>query len=313
MTENPRIRRLLGLVAGAVLCGCTVTQTASAQVYDGPLYSGPAEGSQHWEYERIVTGDEGRKSVFNTREPRIQVYLPEEGNGAAVVMLPGGGLRVLGLGEGTRAEIDAFLERGIAVILLEYRTLQVDPETLARPPAAPSPSAGPVKFPKMEIRNANANPSPDDPALSEVLRLATADGKAALALAHERADEWNLDPDRIGMIGTSAGGGVAFGSLLMDGPPNTKPDFIISIFGPSLQDVEVPTDAPPLYLVTEADHGPVTDGLLALFSLWKDAGAKAELHVYEVPNFSMTVGLWGGRLFDWMVERAIIPADHEGQ
>lgn len=310
LTGLRRFRRSLsGMVAGSLLGGCAFVEAASAQVYDGPLYSGPAEGSQHWKYERLVTCEEARKNVFNTREPRVQVYLPEKGNGAGIVMLPGGGLRVLGLGEGTKTEIDAFLEQGIAVILLEYRTLQVDPETLAQPPAAPPPSADPVKFPKMEIRNANANPSPDDPALSEVLRLATADGKAALALAHERAAQWNLDPNRIGMIGTSAGGGVAFGSLLSDGPPNTKPDFIVSIFGPSLQDVSVPANAPPLYLVTEADHGPVTDGLLALFSLWKDAGAKAEIHVYEVPNFSMTVGLWGDRLFEWMVERAIIPAD----
>jgi len=73
-------------------------------------------------------------------------------------------------------------------------------------------------------------------------------------------------------------------------------------------DIQVPADdAAPLFLVTEANHGPVTDGLLAIFSIWKDAGQPVELHVYEVPNFSMTVELWGPRLFDWMREQGTLP------
>ena len=58
--------------------------------------------------------------------------------------------------------------------------------------------------------------------------------------------------------------------------------------------------------MTEADHGPVTDGLLAIYSIWKAAGQRAELHVYDVPVFSMSVDLWGKRLFDWMAEQHII-------
>jgi hypothetical protein len=45
-----------------------------------------------------------------------------------------------------------------------------------------------------------------------------------------------------------------------------------------------------------------------VFSLWKDAGKSAELHVFEVPNFSMKVDLWGGRLFDWLHERGFLEA-----
>jgi hypothetical protein len=62
-----------------------------------------------------------------------------------------------------------------------------------------------------------------------------------------------------------------------------------------------------LFLVTESNHGPVTDGLVALFQMWKDHGQPAELHAYEVPNFSMRVGLWGDRLFDWMREQKMLP------
>jgi len=216
---------------------------------------------------------------------------------------------MLGIGEGTDAEIEAFLEQGVAVMLLEYRTLQLSSEEVRRAaePLPPRPAgAPPVRFAMLEIRNGNANPAPDDPQLAQVLELATDDARNALAMLHRRANEWGLDPARIGAIGTSAGGGVAFGAVFARSLPEEKPDFLISIFGPTLQDAVLPDPAPPLFLVTEADHGPVTDGRLALFRIWKDAEQKVELHVYEVPNFSMTVALWSPRLFDWMRERGIL-------
>jgi hypothetical protein len=247
-------------------------------------------------------------------QPRFELFLPDAGkaSGAAVLMLPGGGLRVLGVGEGTDAEIDAFLDHGVAVMLLEYRTRQLSADELRQatqpPPPRPAgaPAPPPMRFSRLEIRNGNANPAPGDRELAQVLEFATDDARHALAMLHRRASEWGLDPGRIGAIGTSAGGGVAFGAVFAQAPPEEKPDFLVSIFGPSLQDAVLPDRAPPLFLVTEADHGPVTDGLLALFPIWKQAGQKVELHVYEVPNFSMTVGLWGPRLFDWMVERGIL-------
>jgi acetyl esterase/lipase len=239
----------------------------------------------------------------------VEVFLPDAGeaSGAAVVMLPGGGLRVLGLGADLRDTVTRFNAEGVAVIVLEYRTLQLSPAEIERATAPRPANAPPVRFPKLDIRNANANPAPDDKALDEVLRFAVDDAQEALRLARSRAAEWHIDPNRIGMIGTSAGGGVAVGTMLA-GEAGATPDFIISIFGPSLQDVTVPAKAPPLFLVTESNHGPVTDGLVALFQMWKEHGQPAELHVYEVPNFSMRVSLWGDRLFDWMRERKVLPA-----
>lgn len=283
---------------------------AAAPVYAGPLYPDGAQESRHWPYPRSESRSGNRVSVHNTRDPRITVHLPDrgKGNGAAVLLLPGGGLRSLGLGAETDAEIAAFLDLGVAVAVLEYRTLQTDPEALARQAALAPVDPATVRFPKLVIRNGNANPSPGDPALAEVQRLATDDARAGLRLLHARAGEWRIDPARIGAIGTSAGGGVAFGALLDGTDDQERPDFIVSIFGPALQDVAVPADAPPLFLVTEAGHGPVTDGILALFALWNEAGCHAELHVFDVPNFSMTVGLWWPRLSAWMRERGIVPA-----
>jgi hypothetical protein len=305
----------LSRFAAALLAFGAMVSSSSASSQGGPipLYKGPAPGSESWIEERAEVRQGDAVSVFNTSRPRYSLHLPfpQKASGAAIVMLPGGGLRMLGMGAALNAEVDALVEQGVAVLVLEYRTLQVPPEEVARAAVPPPPlpaDAPPRRFPRMEIVNGNANPAPANAALSEVLQLATADAQAALRLLHARAAEWNLDPDRIGVMGTSAGGGVAFGALLdRDAPEEARPDFLISIFGPALQDVVTSDGAPPLFLAVEAEHGAVTDGLIEVFRIWNDAYQSAELHIYQVPNFTMTVDLWGLRLFDWMRDRGITP------
>ncbi|MFB0613725.1 alpha/beta hydrolase [Aurantiacibacter poecillastricola] len=294
----------------ALAAACLVlapSAPALAQQHTLDLYDGPAPGSQDWSEPLVVHPTEGGEDRYNTTQPRLQVFLPEpdKADGAAIVMLPGGGLRVLGMGADMHDTIAMLNDEGIAVIVLEYRTLQRTPEEIAEATAPRPPRSGPIVFPSMEIRNANANPSPDDPVLGEVLRLAVGDGQAALRLVRSRAAQWRIDPERVGMFGTSAGGGVAFGAMMAD-EEGATPDFIVSNFGPALQDIAVPQDAPPLFLITEAWHGPVTDGLIALFQMWIAQREPAELHVYDVPNFTMTPDLWGPRLIDWMKERELL-------
>ncbi|WP_338446393.1 CocE/NonD family hydrolase [Pelagerythrobacter marensis] len=271
------------------------------------LYPNGATGSEAWTQPETVSSEGQRRIIRNVREPEISVYLPEPGDrtGAALVMLPGGGLRLLGVGAETDEQIRQFNRRGIAVILLKYRTLQIDPKTIGSRSMTPP---GPMSFPKLDIVKANANPAKGDAALDEVLRLATADAQEALRVTRSNAAAWGIDPARVGMIGTSAGGGVAIGAMLA-GAPGATPDFIISIYGPSLQDVDVPVDAPPLFLATELDHGPVTDGILALADLWRDAGQHVELHVYDVATFAMPFSLWGPRALEWMEERGFLSAE----
>jgi acetyl esterase/lipase len=311
-----KVRR--SLLAGSLATLALLSASeAAAHAERRPLYDGPAPGSETWTQQRTEIVRNGNVSVYNTSQPVYELHLPrpERASGAAVVMLPGGGLRALGTGASLQDEVDALVAEGVAVLVLEYRTLQFSPADLQRmaaPPPPAAPGAAPPRFPRMEIVNGNANPAAGDARMDEVLRLATNDAQAALRLLHRNSAEWSIDPDRIGVMGTSAGGGVAFRTLLdRAAAEEEKPDFLVSIFGPSLQDVAAWEGAPPLFMAVEAEHGAVTDGLIEVFRIWNLAYQPAELHVFDVPNFSMDERLWGPRLFDWMRSRGILPAESQ--
>ena len=258
------------------------------------LYPAAPPGSDRWtipESIRHVPG--GGAVVSNVRDPSITAYLPDSAraNGSGVVFLPGGGLRILALNRESEAIVGRLTAAGMAVFVLKYRVLQTTGQPSAIPPT------------HLVIRNGNANPAPDDAALREVLTLASDDARTALHMIRANSAKWHLDPARIGMMGASAGGGVAIAAELHPGS-EPRPAFLATLYGPSLMDVSVAPDAPPLFMATEADHGPVTEGLLALFSIWKAAGHSAELHVVQTPRLEPSQ--WLERFVDWLGEQHIL-------
>jgi acetyl esterase/lipase len=297
----------------ALLLAWLFSNTVVAQSEVLPLWPGVAPGSEQWRFpETVTTGANGDRVISNVSAPTLSVFLPEpaKANGTAIIIAPGGALRVLGFdNEGTR--VARWLnERGIAAFVLKYRTLQSDPSA---PPAGPPAGFGGPGRKELEIRNANANPAPDDEALNTVLRLAIGDAQAALALVRRNAEAWGIDAERVGLMGFSAGGGVAVGTALAsDG--ESYLDFLISLYGPSLLDVDLPAYAPPLFIAVGNEHFNVTNGCLALFAAWKAAGHPAELHVYDQVNagFGMTprgkpVDDWPERMHEWLRTRGIVP------
>jgi acetyl esterase/lipase len=280
------------------------------------LWPGKAPGSENWSVrETITTSPSGDRTISNVSDPSVTVYLPpaNTATGAAVVVAPGGALRVLGWdGEGVRSA-QWLNSKGIAAVVLKYRTLQTMPAAgRGRGAVPPAPQAGGAAGrQELDIKKANANPAPNDAALTEVLHMAVADAQQALRLARRNAAAWRIDPTRIGIMGFSAGGGVAVGTALAD-RSDASPDFLISVYGPSLQDVDVPAHAPPLFVAVGSTHFNVTNGCLALFAAWKAAGKPAEIHVYDQVSagFGMStrglpVDTWHERLFDWMVARKL--------
>src|SRR5688572_886963 len=278
------------------------------------LWPGGAQGSEHWSIPEATTrSPSGDRVITNVSDPTLTVFFPDASvaTGAAAVIAPGGALRALAFdNEGVKVA-EWLNERGIAGFVLKYRTLQQDPSAPRGPaPGIPGP-AGPRE--ELVIVNGNANPAPNDAALGNVLELAVADAQAALEIVRRRADEWHVDPQRIGIIGFSAGGGVAVGTALA-AESDASPAFLVSVYGPSLQNVDVPAHAPPLFIAVGATHFNVTNGCLALFAAWKAAGKPAEIHVYDqvsagfgMSSRGLPVDSWTERLFDWMVARKIVP------
>jgi acetyl esterase/lipase len=105
-----------------------------------------------------------------------------------------------------------------------------------------------------------------------------ADSRAAFALIRRRAAEWKIDPDRIGMIGFSAGAMLTMATTLDDQGP--KPAFIGNIYGP-LAPVTVPAEAPPLFVALAADDPLFGNNGFGLIDSWRAAKRPAELHLYE--------------------------------
>lgn len=277
------------------------------------LWPGKAPGSEAWSVpETVTTSQSGDRVVSNVSDPTLAVFLPDaaRATGTAIVIAPGGALRLLGMdNEGTK--VARWLnERGIAAFVLKYRTLQQAPG--ARGGGPPAGMGGPgARREELTIRNANANPAPDDAALTEVLKFATADAQAALRLVRSRSAAWGIDPARIGIMGFSAGGGVAVATALAE-RGDASPDFLVSLYGPSLQDVNVPAHAPPLFIAVGATHFNVTKGCLALFDVWRLAGKPAELHVYDgisggfgISERGLPVDGWKERMHEWLLARKL--------
>ncbi len=256
----------------------------------------------------LPTGD---ASADEKDKPMIEVYLPKEevANGCAVVLCPGGAMRWLSW-ESDVVKMASFLnEQGIAAIGLRYHLnkgggqmpqgVQMSPMVdVTHPDAFPQADANPM-------HNASGD---------SIIQLAALDAKAAIRMVREHADEWHINKEKIGFLGFSAGGGVAIAAT-MSANSMECPDFLCTNFGPSLMPVTVPVDAPPLLIMTRADHPNVAAGLVALFMEWKKAGANAELHIYgdgKGPYELMpqtgetTTETWSTQMLQWLKAKGFL-------
>jgi predicted esterase len=253
----------------------------------------------------------GEASADKKDKPMIEVYLPKEevANGCAIVLCPGGAMRWLSW-ESDVVKMASFLnEQGIAAIGLRYHLNKGGgqmPQGVQMPPMVDV--THPDAFPQ-----ADANPM-HNASGDSIIQLAALDAKAAIRMVREHADEWHINKEKIGFLGFSAGGGVAIAAT-MSANSMECPDFLCTNFGPSLMPVTVPVDAPPLLIMTRADHPNVAAGLVALFMEWKKAGANAELHIYgdgKGPYELMpqtgetTTETWSTQMLQWLKAKGFL-------
>lgn len=237
-----------------------------AQVDAIPLGTGTQRGAtapESWYHQY------GKSFARNVSVATLTPFLPDpsKATGTAVIVAPGGGFRSLSMENEGSDVARALAARGVAAFVLKYRLIPTpaDMGAYERAMAEMFAHAG---------QRRDANPAGAFPSLDPQL----ADSRAAFALIRKRATEWRIDPDRIGMVGFSAGAMLTLQTALRE--PSAKPAFVGIIYGP-LEPVAVPPDAPPLFVALAADD-PIFGGSgMGLVQSWKAARRPVEFHLYE--------------------------------
>lgn len=226
-------------------------------------------------------------NVTNVHNPTITPFLPTKDNtGVAVIIAPGGGHSKLCLGHEGYALAEWFQERGMAAFVLKYR--------LARD------------------KDSNGAYTIQDHAM--------ADTRRALRMVRSRAQEWGIKPDRIGIMGFSAGGELAaFSAMKSDAGKadaadaieraGCRPDFQALIYPGTSDLFTVEKGMPPLFVACGyGDRPDIAKGMASLYLKYKEADVKAELHIYSNaghgfgyrPEVKTAAGAWPFRFQEWL-------------
>ncbi len=227
----------------------------------GPLPDAKASESWYTQY--------GSDFTRNVTVATLTPFLPDpaKASGAAVIVAPGGGFRTLSMENEGWDVAKALAKRGVAAFVLKYRLQQT-----------PADMAGFEKsMNEMFSGTAKRPPRPDAEAMMANLAPQIADAKAAFALVRSRAGEWHIDPDKVGMVGFSAGAMLTMATELAS---DAHPAFIGNIYGP-LTSVKVPADAPPMFVALASDDPFFANNGFGLIESWKAAKAPVEFHLYE--------------------------------
>jgi acetyl esterase/lipase len=180
--------------------------------------------------------------------PVLIRYPAEKGKavGTAMIVAPGGGFRVLMMSYEGADVAKRLSATGVDAFLLKYRLVHNGPGASAAP---------------------------------DVIKLAGDDGRRAVQVVRERAGEFGYEPNRVGMIGFSAGGMVTSEALF--GPAETRPNFAAIIYG-AREIKAVPSPAPPLFLAVAGDDAMAVGRTIDLFTAYRKAKGPAELHVFQM-------------------------------
>jgi acetyl esterase/lipase len=237
--------------------------------------------------------------IGNVSEPTLTLYTPTgKSTGAAVVVFPGGGYRILAIDlEGT--EVCGWLNsKGITCLLLKYRV----------------PDTGP--YPKSAA--------------------ALQDAQRVLGIVRSHAAEWNIDAHRIGVLGFSAGGHLAaalsthfdkriYDSIDAADELSCRPDFAVIIYPAYLAiaeqnfapnaDIHVTEQTPPTFLAQAEDDPVHVESSVVYFIALKNAKVPAEMHLYGqgghgygLRRTELPITSWPRLVETWMHTIQILPA-----
>ena len=288
-----RSSRLVSAILLTALSGLSLfaaPRLAHAQAPVVPLWPNGAPGSETWTQQEVAFGEEGNLRIRNVVRPTLTVFLPKTGagSGASLIIAPGGGFNHLAVNkEGTQVA-EWLQSHGVAAFVLKYRLAETGPDYGSRRggaagaraggPAAGAPAAGRAAGAGQRAAGTGGGRGSG---MSAIQALAAADGLQAIRVVRQRAAQWGLDPNKIGIVGFSAGGYVAVKAAL-EHDADSRPNFLGAIYTCCVQaPFSVPDDAPPLFVASAYDDGISVTAGPALFIAWKAANKLAEIHIYS--------------------------------
>ena len=257
------------------------------------LWPGGAPGSEgKTEAEKVVTSASGERQVSSVHKPSITPFLPakEKATGAAVLVIPGGGHRMLCVDHEGAFVAEWLAARGIAAFVLKHRLAREEGSTYT------------------------------------IERDALADTQRAMRLIRSRAGEWGVDPARLGAMGFSAGGELVAlawmrpseGAAEAADPIerlSARPAFQGLIYPGHPGDIVPVKDTPPAFMACgEKDRPDIAEGLPEVYLRFKRAGVSAELHVYAGaghgfglrPAMKGALAGWPERFAEWLDGRGFL-------
>jgi acetyl esterase/lipase len=301
------------ILLGAVMAALTaiIPGTAPADASELRIWPGAAPGETGslgderdttQPTDNLIAGARVMR-IGNVSSPTIAIFRPprDKDTGASVIICPGGGHHILAYDlEGT--EVAAWLNTlGVTGIVLKYRV-----------PAR----EGQPRW-----------------------KAAVQDAQRAVSLVRTRAGEWGLDPNRIGILGFSAGGETAaltalFGEEERQYEPvdatdraSSRPNFAVLVYTGGLvvrnekrlhDHVRVTAGAPPMFLVHAHDDNVPVDNSLLLYRALKEAGIPGELHVYSfgghgygLRRTEVPVTTWPDRCEAWLRHLGVLERPEE--
>jgi len=285
------MKSLTLLMLGAILALGATAQAAEEKVVR--LYDGPAPGSEDWKHteRQVKVGSGIPPVVFNVAQPTLTVFQPQAGvaNGTGVVICPGGGFCMLCVDHEGYDVARYLTAKGVTCFVLKYRLLPCKTDN----PMREAGSGGDF----LEK-------------VAPIIKLALADGLAALAHVRTHAQDYGVQPDRIGIMGFSAGGIVA-ASVAYNYTAETRPDFVAPVYLAHdlvIKGDGVRGDAPPLFVLAASDDQfGLAPQNVAIYQAWVAAKRPAELHVYAkgghgfgMNKQNLPCDTWADRFADWL-------------
>jgi len=298
----------------ALLSLAASAPTATAQQRVIPIWSGVAPGSEKWTQKEVeYLNPTKEKMVRNVVMPTLTAYLPErsKANGTAIIICPGGGFRFHSWQtEGTMVA-EWLQKRGVAAFVLKYRLV----DTGATEAEFQKNIAAFFKsLTEVVSSGKSAKTAVSDSITTQVIALASEDGRQAIRTVRQRADEWGIAPNKIGIMGFSAGG-IVTSQTVLKYDSESRPNFAAPIYGAPLNEITVPNDAPPLFILCAADDSLMADESLRLYTKWRAAKRQAELHLYSKGGHGfgmrpqgLPIDHWIERLGEWLQAQKLLEA-----